>query len=292
MLREPKTTDLFYGFDNMCRCIDTDQPRWESTSAKRYWDILLLCQAIGARRLWHPENSSVHLPSIETLLSSLDNALGFKVVFPNPFPGEVGLATIRGTISYHAIQALYQAWRISQLLTGERVVEIGGGLGRTALYAWHSGLCDYTLIDLPLTGVAQAYFLGRTLGPNAICLFGEHRPGIRVLPPSAFLEASDCYELVVNVDSLTEMARDTALAYVTAIKQRAVAFLSINHELNEFTAGEICAGVGEMPAFSRTPYWLRRGYVEELFMPVARGLLPQKNKIAAASAAIGLAPAS
>ncbi len=151
---------------------------------------------------------------------------------------------------------------------------------------------DYTLIDLPITGVAQAYFLGRSLGHDAICLFGEQRPGIRVLPPCAFLDAGDRYELVVNVDSLTEMARETALAYVTAIRQRADAFLSINHEVNEFTAREICAEVGGMPACSRTPYWLRRGYVEELFMPIARGFPPQNQKIAAASAAIGLAPAS
>ncbi len=226
-------------------------------------------------------STTVHLPLMENLLLSLDDALSFKVRFPNPFPGEIGLATTRGTISYRAVQALYQAWRISKLSTGKRVVEIGGGLGRTALYTWHSGLRDYTLIDLPLTGVAQAYFLGRTLGPDVICLFGEERPGIRVLPPSAFLEAGDRYELVVNVDFLTEMARGTALAYVRAIRQRAVAFLSINHEANEFATREICAEVGEMPAFSRTPYWLRRGYVEELFMPAARGLPSQSNKTAA-----------
>jgi hypothetical protein len=199
MLREPKTNDLFYGFDNMCRSVGTDQPIWELTGFQCYQDILLLCQAIGARRLWNPGYSTVHLPLIETLLSSLDDALGFEAVFPNPFAGEVGLATLRGTISYRAVQALYQAWRISHLLTGRRVLEIGGGLGRTALYAWHSGIRDYTLIDLPLTGVAQAYFLGRSLGPDAICLFGEDRPGIRVLPPSAFLEASDRYGLVLNV---------------------------------------------------------------------------------------------
>ena len=60
-----------------------------------------------------------------------------------------------------------------------------------------------------------AYFLGRTLGEKAIRLFGEEEgPGIRILPPAAFLAAADRYDLVVNVDSLTEMARDRAVSYV------------------------------------------------------------------------------
>ena len=114
-----------------------------------------------------------------------------------------------------------------------------------------------------MTAVAQGYFLGRTLGEDSVCLFGEDRPGIRVLPPAAFLEAADRYDLVVNVDSLTEMAAETAAAYCGAIKARAGVFLSINHEGNPFTVQEVCAKVG-MPLMSRAPYWLRRGYVEEV----------------------------
>ena len=111
--------------------------------------------------------------------------------------------------------------------------------------------------------VAQGYFLGRTLGEDSVCLFGEDRPGIRVLPPAAFLEATDQYPLVVNVDSLTEMAAETAEAYRGAIKARAGVFLSVNHGANPFTVREVCAKVG-MPVISRMPYWSRRGYVEEV----------------------------
>ena len=159
------------------------------------------------------------------------------------------------------IQALYQAWRVP-LLTGSvsssRILEIGGGLGRTAYYAWRSGARDYTIIDLPMTGVAQGYFLDRTLGEDSVCLFGEERSGIRVLPQAAFLDATDRYDLAINVDSLTEMAAETAEAYCSAIKARAGVFLSINHETNPFTVCETCTNVG-MPVISRTPYWLRRG---------------------------------
>ncbi len=58
-----------------------------------------------------------------------------------------------------------------------RVLEIGAGLGRTAYYAWRAGIRHYTIVDVPLTAVAQADFLGRTLGPEALTLAGEDAGG-------------------------------------------------------------------------------------------------------------------
>jgi hypothetical protein len=202
-------------------------------------------------------------------LDLLDDALGFRVTFPNPFPDEVGLATSRGIASHRAVQAVYQAWRIFSLAkrdAGARIVEIGAGTGRTAFYASHLGLRDYTIVDLPLSSVAQANFLSRALGQDRICLFGEGGPGIRLLPPAAFLDAADRYDIVVNVDSMTEMAADTALAYCRAVKIRAGLFLSINHEVNQFMVRDVFAREG-LYAITRTPYWMRRGYVDEVFTP-------------------------
>jgi hypothetical protein len=105
------------------------------------------------------------------------------------FPDVVGLATSGGVASYRAVQALYQAWRIAELVShhpSASVVEIGAGLGRTAFYARQYGLRDYTIIDLPITNVAQGYFLGRTAAPDAVSLFNESESGLRVLPPAAF----------------------------------------------------------------------------------------------------------
>lgn len=53
------------------------------------------------------------------------------------------------------------------------------------------------------------------------------------------------------------MDRAVAENYVAAIKARASTFLSINHESNAFTVRELIGG-------NRYPYWLRRGYVEEV----------------------------
>jgi hypothetical protein len=80
----------------------------------------------------------------------------------------------------------------------------------------------------------------------------------------SFLEGTENYDLVINVDSLTEMARDTARAYVGALRERAAIFLSINHEYNAFTVRDILAESG-LNATTRMPYWLRRGYVDEVF---------------------------
>ena len=237
LLRDPGKTDLFYGFDALARSLPDAVSNPGGISATIYTLLLLLLEALGARRLWNPEASkaTAPLPDVEMLLGSLDLVLGFRIEFPNPFADEVGLATSRGVASYRAIEAIHQAWRIISLVKGNveaRVAEIGAGMGRTALYANQLGLRDYTIVDLPMSAVAQANFLGRALGANEVCLFGEDRRGIRILPPAAFLDASDHYDLVVNVDSLTEMAHDTALAYCQAINARSGMFLSINHELS------------------------------------------------------------
>ena len=77
-------------------------------------------------------------PDPEVILRDLDTAFGFAIHFPNPYPDEVGLKTSRGVASYRAVQGLYQAYRVAELVRDRpaaRVVEIGGGLGRTAFYA-------------------------------------------------------------------------------------------------------------------------------------------------------------
>jgi hypothetical protein len=161
MLRDPGKTDLFYGFENLARSLSPGRTsvteRW---AVKIYQDLLLLAEAIGVRRMWNPEapKSGPVLPQVEDLLSLIDRGLKLRAVFPNPFPGETGLATSRGRISDRAVQALYQAWRVFALVNGDceaRVLEIGAGLGRTAFYARQFGLRNYTIVDLPMTAVAQ-----------------------------------------------------------------------------------------------------------------------------------------
>jgi hypothetical protein len=268
LLRDPGKTDLFYGFENLARSLNTDGPGLEPHSVLIYQSLLYLAEATGVKRRWNPENAATFpLPSIDKLLALIDEGVGQQVVFPNPFPGEIGLCSSRGIISYRSIQAIYQAWRVYRLVKGNRdarIVEVGAGLGRTAFYAARFGLHNYTIVDLPLSSVAQGYFLGRTLGPDAVCLYKEQHSGIAILPPPVFLNSDDRYDLALNADSLTELDPETASAYCEAFRDRANIFLSINHEVNPFTVHKLYTAIAK-PAVSRTPYWMRAGYVEEIF---------------------------
>jgi hypothetical protein len=270
LLRDPGTTDLFYGFENLARSINTKAPGVESHSVMIYQHLLFLAEATGVKRRWNPENRTTiwPLPTVDELLTLIDHGVGHRVEFPNPFPGEIGLASSRGIISFRAIQAIYQAWRVYNLVKGNRdarIVEVGAGLGRTAFYAATFGLHNYTIVDLPLSSAAQGYFLGRTLGPDAVCLYKEQRSGIPILPPLEFLNSDDQYDLVLNADSLTELDPEMASAYCEAFRDRANVFLSINHEVNPFTVHKLYAAIAK-PAVIRTPYWMRAGYVEEIFV--------------------------
>ena len=248
----PKEDRPILRVENLARSLNPDQPGLEPHGVWAYQNLLFLAEATGVKRRWNPEGADFPLPDVDRLLALIDEGVGQRVEFPNPFPGEVGLFSSREIISYRAIQAIYQAWRVNNLVKGNRdarIVEVGAGLGRTAFYAAKFGLHNYTIVDLPLTSVAQGYFLGRTLGPDAISLFKEERSGIAILPPSAFLNADDRYDVVLNADSLTELDPETARAYCEAFRDRANIFLSINHETNPFTVHDLYAAIAK-PAVS------------------------------------------
>lgn len=246
ILRNPISNYLHYGFENTCK-------GFQSSTNKDPSALRCLSEAIGTERLVNPTHDAAaiklrnfrrSLEGSETILSRIDARLG-RIDFPNPFPGEGGTTTSRGIASHRAIQAIYQA----SLLKG-RVVEIGGGLGRTAYYAHRFGITDYTIVDLPFTGISQGYFLGVTLGVHPV----------RLISPDEFFASSETYDVALNVDSLTELSRVVAEKYAGAIKARAKRFISINHESNGFTVGDLFA-----ERKSRHPYWFRTGYVEEHF---------------------------
>ena len=132
---------------------------------------------------------------------------------------------------------------------GYSILEIGAGMGRTALYAREWGLGQYTIVDLPMSNVAQAVFLGAVVGEDAICLTGENRPGIRIFTPKWLFATDDRFDIVLNTDSLSEMPHETATRYAQIAMDRAGKLLSINHEANEVLV-----------------YWLRSGYVEGMFV--------------------------
>jgi hypothetical protein len=274
ILRNPASSDIFYGFDSTAKSLRAGGLRIEDRRAPALaLDALVaLAEAVGARPMEYPENyylwriTRLHADEI---LDQIDTVFGFKVPTPNPFPSEYGLVSSRGIISYRVPQALYQAWRISKLVEGipnAKVLEIGGGLGRTAFYARQFGVRDYTIVDISVSRLAQGYFLGRTLGESNVCLFGEKSfdDAVKIMPPSSFLDGSERYDVVINADSLTEIGRPAAEQYWAEVQKRANVFLSINHEANEFSIAQLIKEGSGLARTTRFPYWMRRGYVEEL----------------------------
>jgi hypothetical protein len=288
LLRNPAETSLFWGFDAIAEAppglvepheavIRTLNPQDDWRRLYAFWlsDALnSLAEALGAQRVFYVEAQSgtfgARGPDIETTdetIDRLDAILGIRLQFPNPFPGELGLPSRRGVIGFRAIQAVYQAYRIGQITKGKpdaRVLEIGAGLGRTAYYASFFGIKDYTILDIPLTNAAQGYFLGRVLGPGAIRLNGERTGGpLQILQSTSIEESAERYDLIVNVDSWTEMSPEVAYAYWEYARSATRTVLSINHEYNPLTVRAMYIGDPDVRAV-RYPYWVRRGYVEEI----------------------------
>ena len=268
-LDNPQTTNLFQGFDNpVAAPYGFTAPDRNLLSieigpgapARIYLALKRLAEAVGAVNLANPETATGTALAPDEYIARIEERIGAALEFPNFYPGEEGLDTARGIVSYRPLQAIYQAWRLRQL--GARsVLEIGAGLGRTAFYAHRFGIERYTIVDIPLSSVAQAHFLGRALGPEAIALPGEGDRPIRLRGPRFIESTSDRFDVVLNVDSLSEMDPAVAAGYIDFARRSAASVLSINREWDGAPRAADLLG----PATTtRYPYWMRDGYVEEL----------------------------
>lgn len=135
-----------------------------------------------------------------------------------------------------AVRLVQRVERAGIEIKNAAVVELGPGMGRGAYAAYRAGLTDYTTIDLPLGLVAQACFIGKLLGPDAIWFAGEAalnvRDRIRLHCPGELPERR--FGVALNVDSLTEMSGREAFDYAHWLGIHATTLISINHTSNFF----------------------------------------------------------
>jgi hypothetical protein len=96
-------------------------------------------------------------------------------------------------------------------------------------------------------------------------MYGEPPATINLRSPDWARQTDEQFDLILNVDSLTEMDPAVARRYVKFARDRARAFLSINHEVNPVVARDLFREFGMEPV-GRSPYWPRAGYVEELVL--------------------------
>lgn len=267
-LRSPGDYNLLYGFEILYKEyfeeVAKDPLHALHLGGYLKDQLARLSEAVGMFRVNNPTASAPGNPRLRVpeLIAAAERELGFPLGMPSVYAGLNGLPMPGGVLTDRMIQAAYGAYRVSRLSSGT-VLEIGGGVGFLAYYL-HKLKRDITIVDLPMTNVAQGYFLMCALGEEAVVLEGEppRRGAINVLTP-AYLETGPRCDLVVNVDSLTEVGREVAEGYLRWIMKNARCFWSVNHEANPFTVNELLKEFPEATV-ERFPYWMRNGYVEEI----------------------------
>lgn len=189
--------------------------------------------------------------SPDDYLDRLSNKFAVDISAPKYVGDLLGLDTKYGIFDDRCVLSLGIALLVMQKFPDRStsICEIGGGVGHLAYYLYKFGYKNVTIVDLPTISVAQSYFLSVNLGKDLI----------RLISPKEFTGE---YEVVINVDSMTEMNIESAKEYCSKIKTNSEYFLSINHETNPFTVSSIC----EMRKISRHPFWLRKGYVFEEYV--------------------------
>lgn len=175
----------------------------------------------------------------------------------------------------------YTVLRLKQLdvRPDDLIAEIGGGFGALAQLASRAGYKRYKIYDLPWVNAIQAYYLIMSLPENAVRLHGEapSDQAVEVLPYWEFDKVpSQTFDFIVNCDSLPEMSYETCSSYLKSISRSLKGtFLSINQEAKspnsdggvQNSVPEIVDEQGTLRRIARSLYWMRQGYVEEVYVP-------------------------
>ena len=279
ILRRPHEGYLLYGFEDLgVWSVEAYKiPERRTGYAAHCYDLLQrLARATGVIALPNPEapDREIAVPELPILVDRLEAALGFSLSPPQPYPFYYGLETDRGVLGERVLNAAYCAWRIRQLTAGlasPRILEIGAGVGRLAVYAHRLGITDYWIVDVPMTSLVQGHFLACALGEDGVVLDGEpdghaRNDAVKILNPERFFADERLqFDLVINSDSLTELGRAVATSYFRRAAERSPVLFSINHEVNPFRVIDLHHELRVFDSVDRRPYWMRNGYVEEIF---------------------------
>jgi hypothetical protein len=287
-LRNALRDGVAYGFGtgpgNFKKMVEEGKSR-DSQIANLRARLVALAEAVGALQHESPElgtygkNSRI---SLSDLVRKIEAQIG--PIYRPPVMGMYGLTLDEGRIIDPRVpDDAYCTYRIGTLKAAlglTSICEIGAGFGGTAFQVSRTGLFNrYTMVDLPSSCTLQGFFLMKVLGQDAVALFGEDpssRP-VEVLPYWEFFDRHRHFDLVFNRDSMPEMPRAQADAYLKEMAHRRATFFSVNQETGtdtgevgvpQLNVHEIVKECGGMISLVRCPYWTRKGYIEEIFRPV------------------------
>jgi hypothetical protein len=265
--------------------IKRDRPYRDYLSLMVKDKIVSLAEALGCLPVENPEGGptgvSLHM-DIDDLLARISRRLGVDIVPPDVDGGLLKLRTNAGFFCERDVNAIFTASLLNRILEkyeAAQICEIGGGSGRVAYWSWRLGLNSYTIVDLPHINVVQGYYLLKSLPADHVTLYGENPDqagaGLVIWPNHAINELQGPrYRLVLNQDSMPEMSLPVVEDYLRWIRLRCQdLFVSINHEskasydtdLRHVSVPEAVAAISGFELQDRYPYWLRSGYVVELY---------------------------
>lgn len=225
--------------------------------AQIYYDKLItLMEMTGIVPMFSPEEyyfvkrfDQYFQNSPEFYLEALMKKYNFDATAPKYSGNLFGLSTHYGLYNERDFMSLGVALSVREKFDNSNITicEIGGGVGHLAYYLYRLGFKNITIVDLPTISLSQMYFLSTNI---------EQQDAVNLISPKEFTGE---YDLVINVDSMTEMSIDSASEYCDKMLLNTKNFISINHETNPFTVSSIC----KMKKTSRNIFWLRKGYVTE-----------------------------
>ena len=191
--------------------------------------------------------------SPDDYLDMLERSFDCDLKAPEFQGSHFGIKTERhGLYSDRDVMALGIAIRIKETYWNRsdiRIADLGGGVGHLTYWLNKLGFTNITYVDVPTVTISAMYFLETNGIRNTIFVSPDDFDGD--------------YDLVINVDGLTQYSKEAAESYSSRIEAKAKHFLSINREFDEFRVSDVC----KMRRISRNPFWLRRGYIEEDYVP-------------------------
>ncbi len=240
--------------------------------------LISLAEYLGVLSYENPEqgrNGENIYKNVNKIVSEIEKKLGFEITTADFENALLKLKLKKGSIHIRDIYALYTAFRLAEIAGKKaKVAEIGGGVGKAAYYAYKLGIADYSIFDLPYINVLQGYFLLKTLPIGSISLFGEKEKAIKILPDFEFSKvAKNRFDIALNSDSFPEINKKIVKKYLSDIKKNTKKYLlSINQEgessfaaIKQSVVGKIISEIGGFKREYRFPFWVRKGYIEELY---------------------------
>lgn len=227
--------------------------------------LVSLAEAVGCLRVENPEAGPWGVTAQRDpaeLFAAIETALGADLSPPPNIGAYLGIAVGAGRVVHmRMLDAVYAAWRVRQLqeqladASGTEafaVGEIGGGIGLNAFYAGRLGQPPYRQFGSATAAVIQSYVTGTAL---------------RDITPGDLRQSR--LDLLLNCDSLPDMAEEDALAWLAAAQgARVPHVLSINQEVAApglHAVAELIEKAGGYALISRHRHWMRAGHVEELY---------------------------